>query len=125
MDYTIIRDSMIGAILAGIFSYTANMYNENSSYLKASSFFWGIPVMYFYILYIAWDKAGKKAAIDASIHGLLGVTTTAATITLTLFIMNFGKDFIIYVNILILFTIIFLYSFFQLYNYEIPLYFLK
>tara|TARA_A100000164_G_C21653835_1_gene651600 strand:- start:179 stop:556 length:378 start_codon:yes stop_codon:yes gene_type:complete len=116
--YVITRDSVIGALFAGVFSYSATIYTTNSNYLKVSAYLWGVPLMYFYILYIAWNNAGKDAAFDVSAHALLGILVTVFSIIFTLFIINFNKDLVIYLNIIILITAIFAYTYLEAYNFK-------
>ena len=59
-----------GGIITATFSYAASFYHSEPSYIKIIAFLWGIPLLYFYILYIAW-QTDKQAAIDVTRHGLL------------------------------------------------------
>jgi len=116
MYLTIARDAFFGGVLAGAFSYASTLYTTNANYLRMTAFIWGLPLIYFYILSIAWNKAGREAAFDVSVHGLLGIMFTLFAIIFTLFIIRLNKEFIIYVNILILITAVFIYTYYKIYN---------
>ncbi len=120
MYLSIIRDAAAGALFAGIFSYNASLYSTNQNYLKLTAFLWGVPLLYFYILFIAFNIAGKEAAYDVSTHGLLGISITLFAIILTILIMKIDNNLIIGINIFILTTAIFIYTYFGLYNISFP-----
>ena len=116
MYLTIARDAFFGGVLAGAFSYASTLYTTNANYLRVTAFLWGLPLIYFYILNIAWNTAGREAAFDVSVHGLLGIIITLFSIIFTLFIVRLNKEFIIYLNIMILITAIFSYTYYKVYN---------
>lgn len=116
--YVITRDSLIGALLTGIFSYSATIYTTNSNYLKVSAYLWGLPLIYFYILFLAWKNAGKDAAFDVSAHALLGIMVTIFSVIFTLFIINMGRDLVIYFNIFVVVAAIFAYTYLEIYNFK-------
>ena len=62
MYLSIIRDASAGALFAGLFSYSASLYSTNQNYLKLTAFLWGVPLLFFYILFIAFKSS---ALIDA------------------------------------------------------------
>ena len=104
-----------GGLITATFSYAASFYHSEPAYIKIIAFLWGIPLLYFYILYIAWHT-DKQAAIDVTRHGLYGIITTIFAMLFTLFIRNFSKSFIIGFNILFLFFIIGVYFYNKLYR---------
>ena len=116
--YAITRDSLIGALLTGIFSYSATIYTTNSNYLKVSAYLWGLPLIYFYILFVAWKNAGKDAAFDVSAHALLGIMVTIFSVIFTLFIINMDRDLVIYFNIFVVVAAIFAYTYLEIYNFK-------
>ena len=116
--YVITRDSLIGALLTGIFSYSATIYTTNSNYLKVSAYLWGLPLIYFYILFVAWKNAGKDAAFDVSAHALLGIMVTIFSVIFTLFIINMDRDLVIYFNIFVVVAAIFAYTYLEIYNFK-------
>lgn len=104
-----------GGIITATFSYAASFYHSEPAYIKIIAFLWGIPLLYFYILYISW-QTDKQAAIDVTRHGLYGIITTIFAMLFTLFIRNFSKAVIIGFNILFLFFIISVYFYNKLYR---------
>ena len=115
METVIIKDFFLGGIIAALFSYIVTLYEKNPEYIKIAAYIWGIPTLYFILLFVAF-KEGNEAALDVSRHGLLGVFVTAFTISLTLLLWNLGKEKLIYMNIFILFASIFFYALFKIYK---------
>jgi len=115
METVIIKDFFLGGIIAAIFSYIVTLYEKNPEYIKIAAYIWGVPTLYFILLFVAF-KEGEGAALDVSKHGLLGVCVTFFTISLTLFLWKLGKEKLIYMNIFILFSSIFFYAFFKIYK---------
>ena len=110
----LIRDILIGGILAGTFSYISTLYYDNPSYIKVAAYLWGAPCFWFVLLFIAWDK-DNLAAVDVSQHAGLGQAVTLIAVILTLLFFNLGKDIVIGINILILLLAIFSYFYHEIY----------
>lgn len=120
MYLSIIRDAAAGALFAGLFSYSASLYSTNQNYLKLTAFLWGVPLLFFYILFIAFKSAGKEAAYDVSTHGLLGISVTLFAIIVTILIMNLENNTIIAINVFILTSAIAVYTYLGIYNISFP-----
>lgn len=116
METVIIKDFFLGGIIAALFSYIVTLYEKNPEYIKFAAYIWGIPTLYFILLFVAFKK-GEQAAYDVSKHGALGVSVTLFTILLTMFLFNLGKEKLIYLNVFILFSCIFFYAFFKVYKW--------
>ncbi len=110
-----LQQFLIGGFITTIFSLAASKYETNPEYIKIIAFMWGIPLLYFYILYIAW-RTGHQAGIDVTLHALFGIMFTIIAMIMTLLISKFGKQITILCNILLLLVIIFVYFKFKLYN---------
>jgi hypothetical protein len=111
----IIRDIIIGGILAGSFSYFVSLYDETPELLRITAFIWGTPLIFFYLLFLAW-KGGEKAVNDLTVHSLIGILLTVFTMLITLYIYPWGKYPSVILNLLILFISIGLYIKFKIYN---------
>ena len=112
---TILRDVLIGGILAGIFSYFTSLYDERPELLKITAFMWGTPLIFFYILFISW-KGGENAVKDLTFHGLLGILITVFAMILTLYIYELGKIPSVLINLFILGMSICLYIKYKIYK---------
>lgn len=115
METVILKDFFLGGIIAALFSYIVTLYEKNPEYIKIAAYIWGIPSLYFILLFVAF-KEGDQVALEVSTHGLMGICVTLFTISLTLLLWKLGKEKLIYMNIFILFSSIFFYAFFKLYK---------
>jgi hypothetical protein len=117
MRIEIVRDIIIGGAFAGLFSYIVSLYHDSPSYLKALAFFWGLPLLYFYMIIISW-RTGYDAAIDFTKHAIAGTTITMLVMFFSLFLCKtVGKYTCIFINLFILFAVIFIYMNFKMYQY--------
>ena len=116
MMYQILIDSVIGGSIVGLFSYVSSLYEERPEYLKIIAFMWGIPLIFFYLLFIAW-KNGDSAAVSFTRHALLGALLTIISMILTLYIHNIGKYPTIIVNVVLLAMYVFIYFTYKLHKY--------
>ena len=117
MDYSIIfRDFLIGGTIVGIFSYITLLFDRNSDDLiKITAFMWGIPLIYFYLLFIVWNK-NKQNAKDFTNHAIFGALITLFAMLLTTFIYKIGKYPTIFVNFIIVLISVHLYLKYKLYK---------
>jgi|UniRef100_A0A6C0IMF2 hypothetical protein len=112
----VLRDFIIGGCVAGIFSYITNQYDHHPEYLKIAAYLWGMPSIFFLLLYMSFKK-GNAAALDVCRHCLLGVGLSFITIALTIVLFDLGRFNLIYLNLLTLFALIFTYMFFKIYEH--------
>jgi hypothetical protein len=112
----ILLDSLIGGSIVGTFSYVSSLYEEKPEYIKIIAFLWGIPLIFFYLLFIAW-KNGDNAAMSFTRHALLGALLTIMSMILTLYMHNVGKYPTIIANIALLIVYVYGYFAFKLYKY--------
>lgn len=111
----ILLDSLFGAIGFGIFSYLSEGYDENPERLKIIAYLWGVPLFYFYLLYIAWSKS-KKAMLGFTIHAAIGTTLTVLAMIVTIYISNYSMMTVVMVNILLLLIFLFVYFYYKIYE---------
>jgi hypothetical protein len=105
---TIFRDFLLGGLLTGFFSYITSLYDETPYLLKIVAFLWAVPLIYFYLLFIAW-KGGDNAAKDFTIHALLGIFVTIFAMIMTLYIYKLGRTPVVIINLALLITAIVFY----------------
>jgi hypothetical protein len=110
-----ITEFICGGLITAAFSYGASYYESYPEYIKIIAFLWGMPILYFYILYVSW-KTSKQAAIDVTKHGLYGILTTIFAMLFTLSIHSFSKFSIISFNIIFLLFVMFIYLYNELYK---------
>ena len=113
--YNIIRSVIISGSLGGSFSYFASIYNTNPEYLKITAYLWGLPLLYFVLLNIAWIE-GENAMLDFNKHAIIGTTITMLAMFLTFFIYDIGRLHVIVLQMTILFISIYFYLNFRIYN---------
>jgi len=113
----IIYDILLGSILIGLISYATINFDTNPEYLKIVAYLWGVPLLYFYFVYIIYPD-GNKALKDFTIHGLLGIilTTVIMIITYVMIINNYDKYTILMVNLFYGIITLFLYFYYEIYN---------
>ena len=114
-NFNLIRDIIIGGILAGLFSYFVSIYDETPDLLRITAFMWGTPLIFFYLLFIAW-KGGEKAVTDLTFHSLIGILITILTMVITLYIYPLGKYPSVAINLLLLISSIVLYISLKIYK---------
>ena len=115
MYLKISRDFLIGGVIAGIFSYLTNQYDRNPEYTKIAAYFWGIPALFFVLLYVGFRKS-DEAALAISQHALLGVVITLFAMLPTIGFFSIGEKNLMILNVFILMLSIFVYMFFKLYK---------
>jgi hypothetical protein len=111
----ILLDGLFGGIGFGIFSYFSHTYNENPERLKIMAYLWGVPLFYFYLLYIAWSQS-KKAMLGFTIHAVIGTILTVIVMIITICISNYSMMTVIMVNILLLLIFLFVYFYYKIYE---------
>lgn len=116
MNIQILIDTLVGGSLFGIFSYMTSIFNDNPSRLKITAYIWGIPLFFFYLIYVTW-KTSKKAAMAFTQHAMLGTILTVIAMMLTLMFQNLSMYNIILMNIIFLLLCISTYFYFEVYNY--------
>jgi hypothetical protein len=116
MTCQILLDSIIGGSIVGAFSYVSSLYEEKPEYIKIIAFLWGIPLIFFYLLFIAW-KNGDNAAMSFTRHALFGAILTILSMMLTLFMHNIGKYPTIIANVILLAIYIYIYFSMKLHKY--------
>ena len=115
--YKIIFDIITGSILIGLISYFTSLYDSNPEYLKIIAFLWAVPLIYFYFLYITYDK-GIKAVKSFTEHGLLGAILTLIIMisTYLLILYNIDINTILIINIIYGLLCLFFYFNYKIYN---------
>ena len=113
----IIFDVIIGSILIGLISYATLLFDENPEYLKIVAFLWAVPIIYFYFVYITYEK-GSFALKSFTKHGFLGqiLTVIIMLITYLLLLYNVDLNTIILINLVYGLMCIFVYFYFRLFN---------
>ena len=112
----IIYDVLFGSILIALISYATINFDTNPEYLKIVAYLWGVPLLYFYFVYIIYPK-GNKALKDFTIHGFIGMILTIILMIITYFmiIYNINIQSILLFNIIYGLITLFLYFYFELY----------
>jgi hypothetical protein len=113
--WNIYTQALVGAILAAFFSYFTSLYKNNPFYLHITAYLWGLPLIFFYLLSIVWQK-GNNALLVFIKNAALGVFFTLTSILLTLWIYPLGKINVVVINILLLIFYIWLYLNFKIYK---------
>jgi inner membrane protein involved in colicin E2 resistance len=116
MNLQILSDALLGGGIVGIFSYMSSLYEEKPEYIKIIAFLWGIPLIFFYLLFIAW-KNGESAAIAFTKHALFGAILTIVSMWLTIYMHKSGKYPTILANIGLLSLYVIIYFTFKLYRF--------
>ena len=80
-----IIDGIIGGLGFFIFSIFASTYDKNPEYLKITAYLWGIPLFFFYLVYITASHS-KEAMIAFTKHGLIGTALTVFVMIFTRFL---------------------------------------
>lgn len=111
----VLIDGIVGGLLFAVFSYCTTIFNENPEYLKITAFLWGVPLFYFYLVYITWSKS-KKAMVSFTKHAVIGTYLTVIVMIVTLYTTHYSMNTVIFINILLLLIFIFVYFYFRLYN---------
>lgn len=115
--YKILFDVISGSILIGLISYFTSLFDSNPEYLKIIAYLWAVPLIYFYFLYITYDK-GVTAIKAFTEHGLLGAILTLLIMIFTYFLilMNVNINTILIVNVIYGFLCLLFYFGFKIYN---------
>jgi len=108
-------DGIIGGIMFAIFSYFTSIFNDDPKYLKISAFVWGVPMFYFYLVYITWSQS-KVAMIEFTKHAVLGTALTVIAMIVTLYITHMSAAKVIIINIAMLILFLFFYFYFEIYR---------
>lgn len=110
----ILIDSVVGGIIVALFSYFASIYDDNPNYLKITAYLWGVPLFYFYLVYVTWMRS-RNAMFSFTQHAVIGTSLTVLVMIVTLCMTKSSLETIIGVNLLMLFLFIFVYFYFELY----------
>ena len=116
-DYIkIIYDVLFGSILIALISYATIKFDTNPEYLKIVAYLWGVPLLYFYFVYIIYPK-GNKALKDFTIHGFIGMILTLILMIITYLMIIYNIDIqkILLFNIIYGLLSIIIYFYFELY----------
>lgn len=115
--YKILFDIISGSILIGFISYFTSLFDTNPEYLKIIAYLWAVPLIYFYFLYITYDK-GVNAVKAFTEHGLLGAILTLLIMIFTYFLilMNVNINTILIVNVIYGLLCLLFYFGFKIYN---------
>lgn len=113
----IIFDVIAGSILIGFISYATLLFDENPEYLKIVAFLWGVPLIYFYFVYITYEK-GALALKSFTEHGFFGQILTAfiMVVTYLLILYNVDLNTILIINVIYGLLCLFIYFYFKLFN---------
>ena len=115
MNPQILRDALIGGIFVGIFSYFASIYDSHPSYLNITAYLWGVPLTYFFLVYITWQK-NRDAMFSFTRHAIVGTALTLLVMLITLYMTKQSLSTIVAVNIALLVLFIAVYFYFELYK---------
>lgn len=115
MNARLLRDIAVGAFITGLFSYFASTYEANPNYLKITAYMWGVPVFFFYLLYVVWSNGGV-AVLSFTKHALLGTSLTVLAMLITLSIYPMGELPVILINIGLLSLFIWAYLSYEVYT---------
>ena len=116
-----ITEFLSGGLIAALFSYASSIYKNHPAYIKIIAFLWGMPILYFYILFISMSIS-EQAAIDITYHALFGMLSSMFIMITTLLLLNYtytynySNQFIIGINIAYLFVTIHVYLWYKLYQ---------
>ena len=88
----LIINIVLSGIIGGLFTYISSIYEACPGYLNIGAFFWGLPLLYFIILYIAWSES-DDAMLSFNKHAIMGnlITVMAMLITYILYCLGMGK----------------------------------
>ena len=91
----IIYDVIIGSLFIALISYFTIIFDEYPEYLNITAFLWGVPLIYFYFIYVTYQKS-SKAMKSFTIHGLIGqiLTTIIMIVTLLMLLSNYSLNLI-------------------------------
>lgn len=113
----VIIDTILGAIFFGSISYLTQTFSEDKRLYKVIGFLWGIPLSYFFFMYIS-SKNGKLAMLDLSKHAVFGLLSTILIMIIIIYNIDSMSERTIIILSLIYGIIIFsLYFIFKLYKY--------
>ena len=116
-----ITEFLSGGLITALFSYAASLYTQHPAYIKIIAFLWGMPILYFYILFISMSIS-EKVAIDVTYHALFGMLGSMFIMITTLLLLTYSYTYkyshrnIIGINILYLFIVIHIYLWYTLYK---------
>jgi predicted signal transduction protein with EAL and GGDEF domain len=113
--YKILLNTFICGFFGGVFSYFASLYDTNPEYIKVTAFLWGLPLLYFILLNIAWAN-GKATMIAFNKHAIIGTSISVLVMILTFYIYEIGRFNVVILQSVILFSSIYFYLNFKLYN---------
>ena len=108
-------DGIICGVMFAIFSYFTSIFDNDPKYLKISAFVWGVPLFYFYLVYITWSKS-KSAMIEFTKHAVLGTALTVVVMIVTLYITDMSSTNVIIINIAMLILFLLIYFYFEIYK---------
>ena len=116
-----IAEFLSGGLITVLFSYASSLYKNHPAYIKIIEFLWGMPILYFYILFISMSIS-EEAAKDITYHALFGMLCSIFIMLLTLLLLNYSykynysSQYIIGINIAYLFLVIHTYLWYKLYK---------
>lgn len=116
-----ITEFLSGGLITVLFSYTASFYFQYPSYIKIVAFLWGMPLLYFYILFISLSIS-ETAALDITRHGMYGIMCSIIAMTTTFLLLSYlyagtrRTSLIIGYNVLFLLVVISIYIYYNLYE---------
>ena len=107
----VILDTFLGGFILGTISYLSNLYGkENIYFYKILAFIWSVPLTFFFFINMT-SRHGKGAIYDFSYHAVFGTGLTLILALLTMFIINYDTNFIIFFTLIfaILSTVLYFY----------------
>ena len=107
---------LLGSILIAIVTYVTFLYDSKPEYLKITSFLWGVPLIYFYLLFITYQQS-NEAMKAFTIHGTIGSILTLIIMFVTIYMIkeNYNINKILIVNIIYAIIVTLLYFVFKIY----------
>jgi hypothetical protein len=113
---SVVKDSIVGAIMFGGLAYLSDKFKNKSYYFKIIAFVWAAPFTYFYLLYIT-SRAGKKSLDGFNAHALIGTLATAFLICLYMGLKDYMNiDTIIAITFILTFIFTFGYYYFKVFE---------
>ena len=109
----VLIDGIVGGLLFAVFSYCTTIFNENPEYLKITAFLWGVPLFYFYLVYITCPKVKAMVCLQNSSYWNLFNCNSYDS---NLIYNPLFNEYSYFYNILLLLIFIFVYFYFRLYN---------
>jgi len=111
----ILRNGLIGAIVAILSGLIIENYDKSAEPLKIFAFLWAAPILLFIPAYISYYK-GLQYVREFLYHALLGCSVSIIMIITTLIISKFNLFISLIFNLFVSYIIIWLYFEYKIYK---------